>query len=70
MFDKTDFVKRIRILNDTNAPWGTFECTTLIGNNGRQIHFSNLLISTTDIEKLFGRLEETLEKKFLPVING
>jgi len=68
MFDKTDFIKRIRIENNSNAPWNGYEFTTLINNDGRQIHLSNLLIPSTDIEKLFGRLDETTEKRFLQII--
>ncbi len=66
--DKGDFTKRLTTVNDSNAPWNDFEYTTLIKKNGEQIHFSNLLIPTSEMDKLFGRLEEIRDKSGFQVI--
>lgn len=70
IFDKLDFTHRIRTENNSNAPWSSFEYTTIVKNDGKQIHFSNLLIPYSDIDKLFGRLEETTEKKVVQIIRN
>jgi predicted restriction endonuclease len=68
VFDKLDFTDRIRTENNSNAPWNSFEYTTIVNNEGRQIHLSNILISSSDMDKLFGRIEETTEKKGFQII--
>ncbi|MBS1508143.1 MAG: hypothetical protein JSS79_16000 [Bacteroidetes bacterium] len=68
IFDKVDFTKRSTTVNDSHAPWNSFEYTTLIKNTGEQIHFSNLLIPTSDFDKLFGRIEETRCKSGFQII--
>jgi hypothetical protein len=68
VFDKLDFTNRIRTENNSNAPWNSFEYTTIVNNDGRQIHLSNILISNSDMDKLFGRIEETTEKKVFQII--
>jgi hypothetical protein len=68
IFNKQDFTKRIRTENSSNAPWSSFEYTTIVMNDGRQIHLSNILIPNSDIDKFFGRIEETTEKKGFQII--
>jgi len=68
VFDKKDFGKRIRTENSSNAPWNSFEYTTLVKSDGRQLHFSNLLVPSSDMDRLFGRIEETTEKKGFQII--
>jgi len=68
IFDKKDFTIRIKTENKSNAPWNSFEYTTLVKNDGRQIHLSNLLIKSSEIDKLFGRLEEKTESKGFQII--
>lgn len=68
VFDKRDFIKRIRTENNTNGPWSSFEYNTIVKNDGQLIHLSNILISNSKIDKLFGSLEETPEKKVFPII--
>ena len=68
MFDKSDFKNRIVTTNDSNAPWNNYEYTTLVKNDGRQIHFSNLLLPSSDMDKLFGRIDETRVKSGFQII--
>jgi len=70
MFDKGEFVKRIITTNESNAPWSNYEYTTLVKNNGQQLHFSNLLLPSSDIDKLFGRIEEIREKSGFQIIKN
>lgn len=68
IFDKKDFTIRIKTENNSHAPWNSFEYTTLVKNDGRQIHLSNLLIKSSEIDNLFGRLEEKTESNGFQLI--
>jgi hypothetical protein len=68
VYDKKDFVKRIRTEVRSNAPWNSFEYTTLIRSDGRQLHFSSILISNIEMSKFFASIEETAESKAIPII--
>jgi hypothetical protein len=68
MFNKSDFEKRIVTTNGSNAPWSEFEYSTLVRKDGKQLHISNLLVPTQDMDKLFGRMETSHEKSRFQLI--
>jgi hypothetical protein len=68
--NKKDFTKRIRTEVKSNAPWNSFEYTTLIKVDGSQLHFSSILISNLEISRFFASLEESTESKAIPIIKN
>jgi hypothetical protein len=70
MFDKGDFKKRIVTENSSNAPWSEFHYNTLLTTEGKQLHISNLLVPTADMDKLFGRMDTQTENSRFQIIRN
>ncbi|HMV09391.1 MAG TPA: hypothetical protein PK325_07245 [Cyclobacteriaceae bacterium] len=63
IFNKTDFVKRVVTINRTNAPWSDFEYNTLVRKDKMQLHISNLIVPTDDMDRLFDRIDTIIEER-------
>lgn len=68
VFNKTDFVKRVVTINKTNAPWSDFEYTTLVRKDKMQLHISNLIVPTEEMDKLFDRIDTIIEERRFQLI--